>query len=146
EFIKQVVEANYTENHCNIDQILSRINPSLSKQIQQRFEPESLVSWVIYGCLTPGIKSPMSFAVSRALESGVDAGGAALRLANIPPDELTQQLWQAKVRLEAGYLGDGFLSTTIASDLSHFLKIEENTNGKLFLIQRLLDALGIKAN
>jgi len=146
ELTDQVVEAYYSNNSWDIEQILNRINPVLSKQIQQRFEPESFVSWLIYGCLTPGIKSPMSFAVSRALESGLDAGGAALRLANLPPKELSQQLWQAKVRLEAGYLGDGFLTSTLASDLSHFLKIEENTNGKLFLIQRLLDVLGIKAN
>ncbi len=146
ELTDQVVEAYYSNNCWDIEQILNRINPVLSKQIQQRFESESFVSWLIYGCLTPGIKSPMSFAVSRALESGLDAGGAALRLANLPPKELSQQLWQAKVRLEAGYLGDGFLTSTLASDLSHFLKIEENTSGKLFLIQRLIDALGIKVN
>jgi len=46
ELTDQVVEAYYSNNSWDIEQILNRINPVLSKQIQQRFEPESFVSWL----------------------------------------------------------------------------------------------------
>lgn len=142
---KEVVAGYYKAGKWQLSKILSRINPLLANQIQERVQVEIFVSWLIYGSLTSQINSPLSFAVSRALESGQDAGGPAWRLANLDPDNLAEQLWHIKQRLEAGYLGDQHAFTATSSDLRHFFSSVESTSEKLFLIQRLADALGIHA-
>ena len=76
---------------------------------------------LIYGSLTPDIRNPLSFAVSRTLETGINAGGPAARLASLPPHELASLLLRTQKRLEGGYLGWSQLPEAGAEDLNALL-------------------------
>jgi len=141
---KEVVIGYFDNLNWKLDLILSRVNPVLSKQIREDIQPLSFISWLIYGNLTSQITSPMSFAVARTLETRMDAGGAALRLAKASPKDLSTQLWVIKQRLETGYMGDSVLSNDSLPDLKAFLSAESSNQGKLNLLQRLIDVLGIR--
>jgi len=140
---KQVVGGLFDDHYWDLEQILSRVNPILAKQIQQRTKPAAFISWLIYAALTSLIKSPLSFAVSRTLETLQDAGGPALRLAMEDPQTLAEQAWRASQRLGGGYLGGGMTMLGVSQDLQTFLNAEHNLQAQLTLLQRLMDALGI---
>jgi hypothetical protein len=129
-----------------IDAILDRINPILRLQIQEKHAENNLLSWLIYGSLTPDIRNPLSFAVSRTLETGINAGGPAARLASLPPHELASLLLRTLKRLEGGYLGWSQLPEAGAEDLNALLRSAADSQMQLHLLQRLLDNLEIRAN
>lgn len=140
---KEVVEGYFYKKIWLVDKLLQRINPVLKQQVMARYRPDAFVSWLIYACLTAKIHSPLSFAVSRVLESDTDAGGPAERLAKLPPTQLSHQLLSLKTRFSAGYLGAGAYNGEISTDLKHFLSVEDSTQKQLDLVQRLIDHLGI---
>ena len=140
---KQVVGGLFDDHYWDLEGILSRVNPVLAKQIQQRTKPAAFISWLIYAALTSSIKSPLSFAVSRTLETLQDAGGPALRLAMEKPQNLAEQVWTASQRLGGGYLGGGMTMLGVSPDLQTFLNAEHNLQAQLSLLQRLMDSLGI---
>ncbi|MCJ7695496.1 MAG: hypothetical protein MUO40_08720, partial [Anaerolineaceae bacterium] len=140
---KEVVIGYFNDQNWKLEQILSRVNPVLSKQIREDIQPISFISWLIYGSLTSKITSPMSFAVARTLETRMDAGGTALRLARAIPKDLAMQLLVIKQRLGKGYMGDSAMSIDTLPELKTFLLAESSNQGKLILIQRLIDNLGI---
>jgi len=116
-------------------------------QIQEQHAENNLLSWLIYGSLTPDIRNPLSFAVSRTLETGIDAGGPAARLASLPPHELASLLLRTQKRLEGGYLGWSQLMEAGAEDLNALLRSSaDNQMMQLQLLQRLLDNLEIREN
>ncbi|MFZ3070612.1 MAG: hypothetical protein WA110_05780, partial [Anaerolineaceae bacterium] len=80
----------------------------MKDRILQQGSRIRFLSWLIYGSLNAAIHSPLSFAISRTLESGTDAGGAAARLADLPGEDLAKLLWNSKKRLESGYLGRSY--------------------------------------
>lgn len=133
----------FDDHYWDLEGILNRVNPILAKQIQQRTKPAAFISWLIYAALTSSIKSPLSFAVSRTLETLQDAGGPALRLAMEKPQNLAEQVWTASQRLGGGYLGGGMTMLGVSPDLQTFLNAEHNLQAQLSLLQRLMDALGI---
>jgi len=126
--------------------IFDRINPILRLQIQEQHAENNLLSWLIYGSLTPEIRNPLSFAVSRTLETGINAGGPAARLASLPPHELASLLLRTQKRLEGGYLGWSQLAEAGAEDLNALLRSAADSQTQLHLLQRLLDNLEIRAN
>ena len=140
---KEVVVGYFDQNSWQLDKILQRINPILKQKVIARYRPEEFVSWLIYACLTAKIQSPLSFAVSRVLESDTDAGGPALRLVELTPTQLGHQLLSLKLRLAAGYLGAGAYNGEVSPDMNYFLTDEVSSQKKLELIQRLIDHLGI---
>ncbi len=126
--------------------IFDRINPILQLQIKEQHAENNLLSWLIYGSLTPDIRNPLSFAVSRTLETGIDAGGPAARLASLSPHELASLLLRTQKRLEGGYLGWSQLPEAGAEDLNALLRSAADSQMQLHLLQRLLDNLEIRAN
>jgi hypothetical protein len=126
--------------------ILDRINPILRSQIRELHAENNLLSWLIYGSLTPEIRNPLSFAVSRTLETRMDAGGPAARLASLPPHELVSLLLRTQKRIEGGYLGWSQLTEAGAEDLNALLRSAIDSQTQLNLLQRLIDNLEIKAN
>ncbi|HBG59733.1 MAG TPA: hypothetical protein DDW97_03045, partial [Anaerolineaceae bacterium] len=129
-----------------INTILDRINPILRLQIRERHAEKILLSWLIYGSLTSEIRNPLSFAVSRTLETGIDAGGPAARLALLPTQELASLLLRTQKRIESGYLGWSQIGETGAEDLNALLQSETDQQTQLRLLQRLIDNLEIKSN
>jgi hypothetical protein len=129
----------------DLDIILNRINPILRKQIQERQAERSFISWMIYGSLTSKIHNPLSFAVSRTLDTGIDAGGPAARLALLPAHELAKLLLRTQKRIESGYLGWSLLEESGAEDLNALMQTGADSQTQLRLIQRLLDNLEIKS-
>ena len=129
-----------------ITAILDRINPILRSQIREQHAENNLLSWLIYGSLTPEIRNPLSFAVSRTLETGMDASGPAARLASLPPHELVSLLLRTQKRIEGGYLGWSQLTEAGSEDLSALLRSATDSQTQLHLLQRLIDNLEIKAN
>ncbi len=129
-----------------ITAILDRINPILRSQIREQHAENNLLSWLIYGSLTPEIRNPLSFAVSRTLETGMDAGGPAARLASLPPHELASLLLRTQKRIEGGYLGWSQLAEAGAEDLNALLRSATDSQTQIHLLQRLIDNLEIKAD
>jgi hypothetical protein len=132
--------------NIGIAAILDRINPILRSQIRERHAENNLLSWLIYGSLTPEIRNPLSFAVSRTLETGMNAGGPAARLASLPPHDLASLLLRTQKRIEGGYLGWSQLAEAGAEDLNALLRSATDSQTQLHLLQRLIDNLEIKAN
>jgi hypothetical protein len=141
---KEVVVGYFDQNGWLVEKLSQRINPVLKQQLTARYQPNVFVSWLIYACLTPKIHSPLSFAVSRVLESDTDAGGPAVRLAGLAPGKLGYQVLSLKTRLSAGYLGPGAFNGDISPELKHFLSVEDSTQKQQDLVQRLIDHLGIE--
>jgi hypothetical protein len=135
-------DVSYT---VEIAAILDRINTILRLQIRERHAENNLLSWLIYGSLTPEIRNPLSFAVSRTLETGMDAGGPAARLASLPPHELASLLLRTQKRIEGGYLGWSQLAEAGAEDLNALLRSATDSQMQIHLLQRLIDNLEIKA-
>jgi len=129
-----------------ITAILDRINPILRSQIREQHAENNLLSWLIYGSLTPEIRNPLSFAVSRTLETGMDASGPAARLASLPPHELVSLLLRTQKRIEGGYLGWSQLAEAGAEDLNALLRSATDSQTQIHLLQRLIDNLEIKAD
>jgi len=125
--------------------ILDRINPILRSQIREQHAENNLLSWLIHGSLTPEIRNPLSFAVSRTLETGMNAGGPAARLASLPPHELASLLLRTQKRIEGGYLGWSQLTEAGAEDLNALLRSATDSQTHIKLLQRLIDNLEIKA-
>ena len=131
-------------NNIGLAAIFDRINPVLRLQIQERHAENYLLSWLVFGSLTPEIRNPLSFAVSRTLETGIDAGGPATRLALLPPHELASLLLHTQKRIEGGYLGWSQLAEAGAEDLNALLRSVTDSQTQLNLLQRLMDNLEVK--
>jgi hypothetical protein len=138
-----VVGGYFGIENWDYDQLLARVNPVLAEKVMSSVNPRAFVSWLILGALTPQIKTPLSFAVSKAIESKVDAGGAAMRLAGQPPAVMCKQVHDLNQRMSAGYLGNNLARSSVSVDLREFLDAEESQAEKLRLISRLMDVLGI---
>ncbi len=123
--------------------LLSRVNPILAEKIHRENKTTAFLSWLIEGSLTPSIHSPMSFAISRTLETNVDAGGAALRLALLPAQDLASLVWERLARLEAGYLGQSYINKPGEADLQTLLTSTRETGQHSRLLKRLCDGLGL---
>lgn len=141
---KQVVEGYFREENWDLDTILTRVNPILAQRVSESLDSKGFVSWLIMGALTPSIKTPLSFAVSKAIESHMDAGGAAARLAALHPGDLCGQVLEAYQRLQAGYYGSSLGHAGVSADLRAYLDAAESTAKKLQLLQRLMDELGMR--
>ena len=135
----------FTGAEWDFGMILERINPKLRDRLLTSSHHSRFLSWLIYGCLTDSIHSPLSFAVSRTLESGSDAGGPAVRLAALPPAQLAGLLWDERLRVQAGYIGRNVFAQSGAEDLEALLLSAPDSASRSRLLQRALDALGIRA-
>lgn len=145
-----VIETNgvvgyFTGAEWDFGMILERINPKLRERLLAPSHQSRFISWLIYGCLTDSIHSPLSFAVSRALESASDAGGPAVRLAALPAAQLAGLLWDERLRVQAGYIGRNVIAQTGAEDLEALLLSAPDSASRSRLLQRALDALGVRA-
>lgn len=140
----QEVEGYFREEGWDLDKILARVNPILAQRVRESVTPQGFVSWLMMGALTPAIKTPLSFAVSKAIESRMDSGGAAARLAALNPSGLCWQVIEAHQRLQAGYYGGSLAHAGVSADLRAYLDAVESTAEKLQLLQRLMDELGIQ--
>lgn len=140
---KQVVAGYFDNTGWKFDKLGQRINSALRTQIHARVNSVGFVSWIIYACLAPRIKHPLSFSVTRSIESGTDAGGPAARLAKLNPVDLCKQIMAAKNRLDAGYLGNTFYGASSSADLRLLLDSVESKQIQKEMLQRLIDHLGI---
>jgi len=141
----QSVDGQDQRHTFEITDILEQLNPLLRQQIIERQAEHQFLSWLIYGSLNAEIRSPLSFAVSRTLETGQDAGGAAKRLAYLQPEELTALLIRVQKRIAGGYLGWISPNDLHSEDLSALLEASQDQQTQRRLIQRLLDHLKISS-
>ena len=125
----------------DIDGILSRVNPVLKNRIIRENRGRQFLSWLIFGSLTSSVHSPLSFAVSRTLETDVDAGGAAARLVDQPAELLARRILNAKTRFDSGYLGNSFIEDPLDEDLTSLLQASSDSQKQIQLLQRLIDHL-----
>lgn len=133
----------FSGNEWNLELILARVNPVLRERILTLDYRSHFLPWLIHGCLSESIHSPLSFAVSRTLETSTGAGGPADRLAALPAPELAGLLWREHERIRSGYIGRSFLVTAGADDLEALMASAPDTRTRAQLLQRALDALGI---
>jgi hypothetical protein len=133
----------FSGSEWNLDMILSLVNPVLRDRILTQADHCHFLSWLVHGCLTASIHSPLSFAVSRSLETASGAGGPAARLADLPAPELAGLLWHAYQRVQAGYIGRSLTAEAGTNDLENLLGSAQDTRTRGQLLQRALDALGI---
>ncbi len=123
--------------------ILTAVNPVLKARILSSSSGDIFMAWLLQGCLTAAIHSPMSFAVSRTLEASTAPAGPAARLAALPARELAELVRQEVQRMQAGYIGRSYLDTPGADDLKRSLFPREMPIPNAAASQRALDALGI---
>lgn len=134
----------FDQDLWDFERLLAGISPVLKKQILTQKAETAYLSWLIYASLTLAIQNPVSLAVKRTLESGADAGGAALRLASLPAYQLAQTLGAALTRLERGYLGGRVVEGVGSADLLAWLGSDAPVENQNFLLHRLADALGVQ--
>ena len=133
----------FDQDLWDFERLLAGISPVLKKQILAQKVETAYLSWLVYASLTLAIQNPVSLAVKRTLESGADAGGAALRLASLPAYQLAKTLGAALTRLERGYLGGRVVEGVGSADLLALLGSDAPVENQNFLLHRLADALGI---
>jgi hypothetical protein len=102
------------------------------------------LTWLIAGSLNPQIHSPVSFAIATALENQQSPAGPAARLAALPAGELCKLLKKTMRRMEQNYLGPAINSGTGSEDLQSLLQPVADNPGRLKLLRRLADALGLE--
>ena len=124
--------------------LMSGINPELRKRIQKLGFEKSFLTWLIAGSLNPQIHSPVSFAIATALENQQSPAGPAARLADLPAGELCKLLKKTMRRMEQNYLGPAINSGTGSEDLQSLLQPVADNLGRLKLLRRLADALGLE--
>ncbi len=146
EFLEEipVVVGYFTEKGWDLERLTAHISPVLAQRVRESSHAIAFTSWLVLGALTSAIKTPLSFAVARAIETRTDAGGAALRLAELAPSELCQQVLEVNQRFEAGYLGNSLAHAPIHPSLREFLSAAGSLTEQKRLISRLIDALGIR--
>jgi len=127
----------------NLESILGQVNPILKQRILTSPYRENFLPWLLHGCLTAAIHSPISFAVSRTLETSTGPGGSAARLAALPAPELAELLQSAGQRVLEGYIGRSYLTSGGTDDLEALLASAADARTRVQLLQRALDALGI---
>ncbi len=140
---EQMVGGHSKVEAWDFNRLLSNINPLLKEQIITRKLEPAYLSWLIYASLTPTIQTPVSLAVKRTLETGVDAGGPALRLARLPAGQLTETLISVLARLEQGYMGRSMWNGAGADDLRNMLPPDCSQQALRHLLTRLTSALGL---
>ena len=124
--------------------LMSGINPELRKRIQKLGFEKRFLTWLIAGSLNPQIHSPVSFAIATALENQQSPAGPAARLADLPAGELCKLLKKTMRRMEQNYLGPAINSGTGSEDLQSLLQPVADNPGRLKLLRRLADALGLE--
>lgn len=134
----------FKQESWQFDQILGRVNPLLGERILQQGREVKFLSWLIWGNLNNAIHSPLSYAISRTLETDLDAGGPATRLAVLPADRLANLLWGTKKHLSSAYLGRQFTQDVASLDLAALFSTEVDSARQMYLLQRLCDDLGIQ--
>ena len=132
------------EKVWNYGKLMSGINPELRKRIQKLGFEKSFLTWLIAGSLNPQIHSPVSFAIATALENQQSPAGPAARLADLPAGELCKLLKKTMRRMEQNYLGPAINSGTGSEDLQSLLQPVVDNPGRLKLLRRLADALGLE--
>ena len=132
------------EKDWDYGKLMSGINPELRKRIQKLGFEKSFLTWLIAGSLNPQIHSPVSFAIATALENQQSPAGPAARLADLPAGELCKLLKKTMRRMEQNYLGPAINSGTGSEDLQSLLQPVADNPGRLKLLRRLADALGLE--
>ena len=132
------------EKDWDYGKLMSGINPELRKRIQKLGFEKSFLTWLIAGSLNPQIHSPVSFAIATALENQQSPAGPAARLADLPAGELCKLLKKTMRRMEQNYLGPAINSGTGGEDLQSLLQPVADNPGRLKLLRRLADALGLE--
>jgi hypothetical protein len=132
------------EKVWNYGKLMSGINPELRKRIQKLGFEKRFLTWLIAGSLNPQIHSPVSFAIATALENQQSPAGPAARLADLPAGELCKLLKKTMRRMEQNYLGPAINSGTGSEDLQSLLQPVVDNPGRLKLLRRLADALGLE--
>jgi len=133
----------FSGEQWDMARILTAVNPVLKERILSSSSGDIFMAWLLQGCLTAAIHSPMSFAVSRTLEASTAPAGPAARLAALPARELAELVRQEVQRMQAGYIGRSYLDTPGADDLEALLVSARDAHTRMQLLQRALDALGI---
>ena len=133
----------FLDDGWDVEALLARVNPALRERILPPPSRNHFLTWLIHGCLTKSIHSPLSFAVSRTLETMNGAGGSAERLAALNAPVLAELLWGERQRIQAGYIGRSPLAAAGADDLEALLASSSDTRTRAQLLQRTIDILGI---
>ena len=139
------VVAYLAGENWDFERILQRLNPQLHLNLKKDHLEPAFLSWLIMASLTPSIRSPLSLAVRRTLESGIDAGGLAARLSAEPPIEVVEAIQGAIYRLEHGYLGQTVPRTEAGRCLAQMLAEINSLSQQAACLARLADALGMNA-
>jgi len=123
--------------------LMSGINPELRKKIEKLGFEKKFLAWLITGSLNPEIHSPISFAVAATLENQQLPVGPAARLADLPAGELGGLLQKTQRRMAQNYLGPVINSGAGSQDLASLLQPVADNQGRLKLLRRLADSLGL---
>jgi hypothetical protein len=139
-----VRSSDVLENDWDYSKLMSGINPELRKRIQKLGFEKSFLTWLIAGSLNPQIHSPVSFAIATALENQQSPAGPAAGLADLQAGDLCRLLKKTMRRMEQNYLGPAINSGIGSEDLQSLLQPVADNPGRLKLLRRLADALGLE--
>lgn len=132
----------FDQNGWNMMIILRRIPDQARTEALNTLKTPQILSWLIYGSLTESIKSPLNYALARASETKMDAGGAFTRLAGLNPAQLAEGLQGLMQRVLRHQTCNIKFDQNIPADLKTLLNDIEPTQ-QIKLFQRLMDILGI---
>jgi len=138
EFLENV------EKTWSYGKLLSGINPQLREKIQKLRLEKKFLAWLIAGSLNPEIHSPISFAIASTLENQQSPIAPATRLADLQAGEFYSLLKKTLRRMEQNYLGPVMFAGAGSEDLSSLLKPVPDNQGRLKLLRRLADTLGLE--
>jgi hypothetical protein len=93
---KAVVGVIDRHGNWSLEKLLQRADPKNRQALlSQENSIFPFVSWILHGAAQESIQNPYSLAIARLRQNpGIDAGGAALRLAQLSPQRLAEYLKQ----------------------------------------------------
>ena len=129
------------EDQWDFGVLLHEVNPALKDRIVNQGLGLVYLSWLIQGCLSAGVHSPVSLAVSRCLETAKPASTASERLAKLPAQVLIDLVSKVLMRLESGQTGAFAFVGEGGQDLAQLLQGVDDLATQKRLVRRLVDAL-----
>lgn len=136
----QIIQSD-PDGNWDYQTLLHEVNPALKERIVRQGLSGAYLSWLIQGCLRPGVHSPVSLAVSRCLETAQPASAASERLTKMPAGALVGLVSAVLTRLENGQTGRFAFVGEGAEDLAQLLQGVDDLSTQKRLLKRLADAI-----
>lgn len=147
--LKHLTDSNHPQDSTDSERLAgqaeSRFLPDIAEKYQQILRAKPTVyrhfyAWFVQSSLDPKIQQPVSFAVTMAIRKKSPPGSVALRLADVPPDQLAALLDQLIHQPESvQYHADADIRQTVHA-LDQLL-IGQEQQDRNRLLRRLLSLL-----